>query len=284
MSFYTCPFCADKTYETILSLTRHWTKTHKQTTESLYLSLKGMESPPVCGCGCGEPVKFLDAGRGYSEYVWGHKSRVSNNFQTEKSKNNSKSTRRKMLEEGTWKPFATKETGEHWSKGLTKKTDERIRKMAETISLPEESKKRSERMRKNRLSGIVRTLNKEEHSQWKGGISSLNVICRNDPMLYSKWKYPILKANLFRCSRCNSTKDVVVHHDKETFSEIMNRYAKNHKWEQAKSTYIDPEDIHLKSLKEHISSEVVKYHIENNVSGIVLCQECHKAIHNKHNL
>lgn len=284
MSFYTCPFCSDKTYETIISLSKHWTKTHKETTEILYLRLNGMEKPPVCGCGCGEPVKFLDAGRGYSEYVWGHKSRVSNNFQTEKSKNNSKVTRRKMLEEGTWKPFTTKETGEHWSKGLTKETDERIRKMAETISQPEEIKKRSERMHKNRITGIVRTLRKEEHSQWKGGISSLNVMCRNDPTLYSKWKYPILKANNFHCSKCNSTAYVVVHHDKETFSEIMNRFALLYKWEQARSTHIEPENLELKNLKEHICSEVVRYHIENNISGIVLCQECHKATHNKHNL
>lgn len=282
MSFYTCPFCSDKTYETILSLTKHWTKTHKQTTESLYLSLNGMESPPVCGCGCGEPVKFLDAGRGYSEYVWGHKSRVSNNFQTEKSKTNSKTTRKKMLEEGTWKPFATKETGEHWSKGLTKETDERIRKMAETISLPEESKKRSERMRKNRLTGIVQTLRKEEHSQWKGGVSSLNHHCHANRKLYNEWKYPKLLAAGFRCSQCNNSTNLEVHHDKQSFSSILRNIAYEHKWEERLATFFQ-ESIsqELIALKEKISEAVAAYHIENNVSGIVLCQECHKAAHSK---
>ena len=284
---FSCPDCSQH-YSELISLSVHYRKQHKKTSQTLYVALFCNNITPVCKCGCGEQVKFLDITQGFRDYKLGHASRVTNNFQTEKSKTNSKSTRKKMLEEGTWKPFATKETGEHWSKGLTKETDERIRKMAETISLPEESKKRSERMRKNRLNGIVRTLRKEEHSQWKGGVASLLTHCHANKKLYTEWKYPkLLKAN-FSCEKCELSRDnnprplLEVHHNQQKMSEIVKHIAESFGWKDRYA--ITPTDLESIDMKEKISEAVAAYHIENNVSGIVLCQECHKAIHNKHNL
>ena len=279
MTQFQCPLCSNKCYDSILSLSKHWSRTHKLTTDILFLKLNGMEEAPVCKCGCGEAVKFLDAGRGYSEYVWGHGARVSNNFQTEKSKSNSLITRKKMLKEGAWKPFALKETGENWAKGLTKESDERIREKAENIT-SERRQRMAETMRSNRLSGVVRTLRKEEHSQWKGGVSSLNHFCHANRRLYSEWKYPILLAANFRCSICSSAEKVEVHHNGETFSEILRSLAKLHNWEEKLATFFEgPVSSELSALKDKISDAIAAYHIENNVPGVVLCRDCHKALH-----
>lgn len=277
---FKCPKC-DKQYDNVVSLSKHWSRTHKEETKTLYMHINNLTVPPTCSCGCGQEVKFLDAGRGFSEYVWGHKARVSNNFNTEKSKSNSLQARKKMLQEGTWKPFHEKETGEHWSKGKTAESDARVAKSRDSIiNNPEEIQRRSERMKENRMNGTVPTLTGEKHSQWKGGISSLNHTCRANPKLYKDWIYPILKANDFKCNLCASTKNLEVHHDKETFSEIYSNIAKSYnyplKLTQSLSSETDPE-IHM--LKMLISDAVAQYHIDNNVSGKVLCDLCHKEQH-----
>ena len=75
-----------------------------------------------------------------------------------------------------------------------------------------------------------------------------------------------------------------VHHDKETFSEIMRKIAQKHNWETKLTTALTQENDEIFALKQKISNEVAQYHIDNNVSGIVLCKSCHKKAHDKHNL
>jgi hypothetical protein len=245
---FSCPICPQH-YSELISLSVHYRKQHKKTSQDLYVSLFCNNVIPLCKCGCGTQVKFLDITQGFREYKLGHASRVANNFQTEKSRSNSKSARRKMLEDGSWKPFVTKETGEHWSKGLTKETDERIRKMADTVSLPEESARRSERMRRNRLNGVVRTLHKEEHSQWKGGVTSLLSYCHSNKKLFTEWKYPKLLKSNFSCEKCGASRDanprplLEVHHDKQRMSET-------HCNKLAGEAYIVPNYIETKLPKE----------------------------------
>lgn len=276
MSFK-CPKCENE-YDNIISLSKHWSRTHKEETKTLYMYINNLTSSPTCGCGCGQEVKFLDAGRGFSEYVWGHKARVANNFNTEKSKTNSLQTRKKMLEEGTWKPFHEKESGEHWSKGKTAETDARIAKGRNSIiSNPEELKRRSVRMKENRLNGTIPTLT---HSQWKGGISSLNHTCMSNPKLYKEWIYPKLASKQFKCELCSSSQNIEVHHDQETFSAIYNRFAEEYRYSLKLTTSISPEtDPEIYMLKMMISDAVAEYHIDNNVSGKVLCEVCHKEQH-----
>lgn len=240
---------------------------------------------PTCKCGCGGEVKFLDITRGFADYIRGHHSRIKNNFQTEKSVKNSLATRKKMIETGEWKPFNSNETGEHWSKGLTKETDERIAKMANSIANNhEEIKRRSERMKKGRLDGTIPTLYGEDHSQWKGGISCLRSISHSK--LYAVWKLPKIKAANYKCQICDKGGTMEVHHDKERFAEILNNLATIHGWET--STWKSDEswevDEKYHAIKTQIADAVADYHIENNVSGIVLCEECHKKEHEKYNL
>jgi hypothetical protein len=151
--------------------------------------------------------------------------------------------------------------------------------MAEAVSRPEESARRSERLRRNRLNGVVRTLYKEEHSQWKGGIAPLSAYCRANIRLYSEWKYPLLCAAGFKCSLCKAERDLEVHHDKEEFSEILHHFAKVAGWDGLYYSSLPDNDPAAIAMKDLISSAVATHHISNNVSGVVLCQGCHKAEH-----
>ena len=281
---FKCPGCLCS-YDTIVSLSKHWTKTHKLTTANLWLQLNGLTEIPRCKCGCRSEVTFLDAGRGFNEFILGHAARVNNNYQTEKSINNSLETRQKMLQDGTWKPFISNETGEHWSKGLTKETDERVAKMSETIiGNHNEVVRRSEQMKQQWVNESLYSLHGSEHPNWAGGVSSLNIMCRNNTKLYKEWKYPKLSKSNFKCELCQRSDNLAVHHDKESFSTILREIAKEKNWEENLTSKTSPDDIMLFELKQEISETVADYHIKNNVSGIVLCDTCHKTQHNKHNI
>jgi hypothetical protein len=282
---FKCPKC-DNEYINIISLSKHWSRTHKEQTKLLYMHINNLTIAPTCGCGCGQEVKFLDAGRGFSEYVWGHKARVKNNFNTEKSKTNSIKTRRKMLEEGNWKPFHEKETGTVWNSGLTKH-DPRVAAAIEKRETVEYKKKSSERMREARLSGKIPTLHGENHSQWKGGTSPLLSVCHANKKLFDKWKYPILEASQFSCKNCGkqnrkgNSVELHVHHDKIKMSSIVRLIAEQEGWNESVSLKIDNSDLF--EMKNRISNAVADFHIENKVSGIVLCVDCHKDLHDKMN-
>lgn len=284
MTQHRCPKC-EAAFDKLISLSLHFRKTHKGTSKELYVLLFKDGITPVCGCGCGEEPKFLSIEEGFRVYKLGHASRVNNNFQTEKSKTNSIKTRREMLVDKTWKPFCSKETGAPWNKDLTKETDERLARMAAATQEPEERKRRSEKFRKLRLDGTVRTLRGPEHSQWNGGTSPLFAVCHSNRRLYSEWKYPILEAADFTCSNCGkknekgSSVSLHVHHDKTKFATIVHLIAEQNSWELAFGTATPTNDASLFALKEKIACEVAEYHIANKVSGVVLCEECHKDHH-----
>jgi hypothetical protein len=275
---YTCPHCKQYQTTSLDSLGRHVGRSHKNqfSRQQLYETLFLNGTTPICKCGCGEPVKFLTIELGFREYKLGHMARVKNNYQSEKSITNSKTTIKRLVQEGKWNHFQY-----GWAKGLTKETDQRIRNMVDSIS-PEEIKKRSERFSKLRLNGSVQTLYGPEHSQWKGGVSPLNNLCRSYTRLYKEWKYPKLVEAGFKCSECSSGEKLEVHHDKQTFSEILRIAAKENNWEENLAT-TTVSTTEIETLKQKIKDAVVDYHIQHNVSGKVLCYECHKDIHSNLN-
>lgn len=279
---FICPYCQNS-YPSLISLSAHCRKGHKVSSKEFYTKYFLNDVVPKCKCGCDEEPKFLDITRGYRDFIQGHQSRVKNNFVSEKIQQKSASTRRKMIEDGTWKPFYLNETGEHWARGLTKETDKRIAKMSQSIVKGPEKEKRSKRMKECRLNGTISTLSGKDHSQWKGGVSPLNTYCRADIDLYSKWKYPkLLKAN-FQCQSCGSSNDIEVHHDSETMSEIVRKFAQDYNWTETFNGYLEQDNQVLIETKTKISKAVAQYHIDNNISGIVLCKSCHKKVHDKHN-
>jgi hypothetical protein len=146
-------------------------------------------------------------------------------------------------------------------------------------SNPAELKTRAKRMKKGRLDGTIPTLSGPDHSQWKGGVSSLNHTCRADRRLYNRWTRAHLIRAKFTCEECGAQGRLQVHHDQETFSEIMRRFAKQHKWTRGLTEAIGFEDPKLDALKKKIAKDVTDYHIKNNVSGVVLCKSCHGRYH-----
>lgn len=279
---YTCPICKTYQSKSITIIASHLGRKHKDQNQynrqQLYLDLVlGGAVAPTCKCGCGEEVKFLNVEVGFREYKQGHISRVVNNYQTEKSRTNSKNTKQKQVESGELRGRPS------WSRGLTKETDERIKKRSEAIT-SNEVKMRilSERFKRMRTDGTVRTLHGPKHSQWKGGISSLNNLCRSYPRLYKEWKYPKLLESGFKCSECGNTKQLEVHHDGETFSSILRKVAKEHGWEWSITTSTATTE-EIEKLKQAIKDGIVDHHVRENVSGKVLCVVCHENLHESYN-
>lgn len=284
---FKCPNCLD-IFLSINSLSNHWTKKYKSSIKDLYCKINQIYIDPVCACGCDSKVRFIDFSRGFSKFILGHASRVKNNFQSEKSKSNSLKTRKNMLISGEWKPFVKNETGNVWNAGQTKESDIRIANLISKRDTPEYKKISSERMKENRLNGKIPNQYGLNHSNWKGGISPLLNFCHSNKKLFNEWKYPILLKNNFTCSSCNrkneagSSIDLHVHHDKVLMSEIVRKISEKFGWENNFATHTQ-ENHNLFELKIKISDAVAEYHIINNISGIVLCKDCHKLEHEKFN-
>jgi hypothetical protein len=224
---------------------------------------------PVCACGCGQPTKWHGKNKGHGKfnpYINGHNNRVINNWgHNKQAQTKSAETRRKQYASGERRG---------WCYGLSIDTDERVKKLAESTKLsinsnPDELKRRSERMAKHRNDGTIPTLYKEMSSQWKGGVSTIQNVARNDRRLYEQWKRPILQRDGFKCKNCGSSDDLHVHHDRETFSEIIKRVM----------TLEDYEHIENYETKQHITDKIIAYHVNAAVSGITLCRVCHNKLH-----
>lgn len=268
-----CPIC-NKEFKSYIEVSCHFRKSHG-TSKELFEILKkkyieenhnGIE--PLCACGCGQVTTYKNYMIGYRKTILGHQARIINYGwgHNKKALEKSQEVRREMHKRGEIK---------YWCKGLTKETDERIAKAALkqsiTRSSPEKIKEYSERMRKYRLDGTIPTLRGEAHSQWKGGTSSLQQLVRS--YIHNAWSYPKMKESEFTCKKCGRNKSIQVHHDGERFAEIlkegMNAY-----------NVINANELEYEE-KVKIAEWVVEYHIENDVSGIVLCEDCHKQEHEK---
>lgn len=259
---YQCPVC-EYSNDKLISLSIHYRKIHKHTSKQLYVDLFCNGVEPTCACGCKEFLKFHSIETGFSKFNHGHQSRINNNWgQNKEGLKKSQEVRRQQIINGDWKP---------WNKDLTKESDNRVALygMKGSLSISsniEEIKRRSERLSKNRLNGIVRTLRGKEHSQWKGGVSALQAICRS--YVYRKWSYPKMKASNFICNDCQATEQLEVHHDKERFADIL---------QKAISVLGEPGEDFEKKIK--FAEWVTDYHLQNDVSGIVVCQTCHELRH-----
>lgn len=209
-----------------------------------------------CLCGCGVETK--------NTWIHGHHSRVNNISKREDIK---ELRRISAIERHKKNGFFETQ----WNKGLTKETDERVANYGKTSSKSfskERKEKYSKIMRENRLNGTVPTLRKEQHSQWNGGTSSLTQRIRASNKLYKFWKYPILCRDGFKCTKCNETKNLEIHHDKERFYQIKQKCI---------NVIFPNQNIEDLSWEEQddIIDLITVYHVENKVSGITLCENCH---------
>lgn len=277
-----CPICQNN-YPKLISLSIHYRSTHKKKARDLYIALYCDGKEPTCKCGCGEPVKFLDITRGFSEYKWGHAAKIpgKNNWgNNPKARANSHKTLTEMIKNKTYIPYALKETGRSWNYGLTKETNAKLLEVSENAKANEDLvRRRSELMSKNRKNGVMPTLRGPGSPAWKGGISPLNHYCHANHRFFKEWKYPIFAKYGFKCVLCDSIEHLEVHHNKETFSEILRKIAAQFNWTENYAISLENPTLDLVELKERISEAVVQYHIDNKVSGILLCETCHETAH-----
>jgi len=259
LSSFNCPECGQYETTKLDSLRIHCQKKHSLPTRKLYALLflpEGKE--PTCACGCGEPTKFLTLQKGFSEYVLGHAARVNNNWghnlvAREKSL-------KKRRDEGLW-------SRDPWNRGKTKENDPEFAKIAErAYNSKKEKIRKSSMMKSHWENGVISPLTGSAHSQWKGGTSALQPLVRSH--LHSVWVYPKLKASGFRCTVCGSTDSLEVHHDGERFASILFK---------AVQELGEPGESFEK--KHLIAEWVANYHIEKNISGVVLCDGCHDVEH-----
>lgn len=221
---------------------------------------------PKCKCGCGEELEWTKTG--YRNYKGKHGlilRLVTNNpwGHNKDAQIKSAETRRKQYASGERKT---------WCDGLTLETSPSLqsaaKKMSEryTVELRKEYAKKMSKMRKD---GTLPTLYKEQSSQWKGGVSSVQIVARNDKRLYEQWKYPILTRDQFKCVECGHNKDLHVHHNDERYSDIIKKVM----------TLDDYENLDNYDVKKRITDKILDYHLENNVSGVTLCKSCHNKLH-----
>ena len=260
---FKCPEC-ELFFNTKRFLQHHCKHIHQISSEDLYIRVFNNGVKPACACGCGETPKFYNIETGYTKYIRGHHSRVHNNWgHNESAKKKSRETINKMVENGEIVA---------WNKGLTKETDDRVKTYATTLSEQilsdqEEREKRATRMSTNRLTRVIPSLTGSSHPAWKGGSSSYQMLTRSS--FHIPWVYPKLKAANFTCQHCGHNKNLCVHHNVETFSEILHKAL-------AATQDKASDDFEYKKI---VSDWVVAYHLDNNVSGIVLCEDCHTKAH-----
>lgn len=267
MPKYSCTKC-DREFNSYESLRKHVGRIHKIHSTNFFVEYHLDGVWPTCGCGCGEKVKWSHSLKGFTSYKQGHQSRVHNNWgHNKKAIEASAQTRREQ--------FASGERT-MWSKGKTVETDPSLQSAAKKLSARFTKKIKKEysvRMKTMRADGTIPTLYRENSSQWKGGVSSINQLARADKRLYDEWKLPILQRDRFKCTQCPATKDLHIHHNGESFSNIIKKVM----------TIEDYEKLEEFDRKKDISERVVAYHINHHVSGATLCKDCHKALHPKLN-
>lgn len=252
-------------FETIDSLRRHSSRIHKISSQELYNDIILNGNVPTCKCGCDEVPRFISFGNGYREWIKGHIARVENNWgHNQTAINKSAQTRREQYQKGERVV---------WNSGLNKEEHESLKIAGKKISKLFDTDKKlqySKRMRQYRLDGTISTKYGKNSANWKGGTSPINSMIRANKRLYTEWIYPILKRDEFKCTQCGYTKELEVHHNEETMSDIVHKF-------------VDKNKEYDFDEKRNIMNDVIDYHINNKVSGDVLCKECHKKLHPSYN-
>lgn len=210
-----------------------------------------------CACGqCDEMVK--------GTWAHGHYARKNNPSTIPEVKAKRSESAKRRIANGE-RSFAG------WNKDLSKETDIRVasygQKNSESLQLDfRRREKRSQSCKKQWDEGRIHVNKGEDCHQWKGGVSALVPWCRT--AVHRNWGRPIMKRDGWSCKKCGATNPLVVHHDDERFASIMQKVLDGR---QVPSFTVEE--------KQSIVDEVVKYHLDNSVSGITLCRPCHDAVH-----
>ena len=261
---FECRIC-NQQFNSIDGLRRHSSRIHKISSQNLYNDIILEGNIPTCKCGCGETPSFISFDKGYKEWVRGHIARVKNNWGHNQSAiKKSANTRREQYRNGERSV---------WNKGLSKTEHTSLVSAGKKISEKFDSERKiqyADKMREMRLDGTIPSRFGKQSANWKGGTSPINSLVRGNKRLYDEWIYPILKEQNFTCQTCGSTKHLEVHHNRITMAEILQKF-------------VDKNKEYSFEEKRNIMNLVIDYHINENISGEVLCKVCHKNLHPSYN-
>ena len=98
-----------------------------------------------------------------------------------------------------------------------------------------------------------------KNHNWKGGLSGWRKLARG--RLNEHFVRPIMKRDNFSCQWCGSKKNIVVHHHKRSFMEIVN---------------LIRQQYNEKDIDNFVNSIVSEHKLED---GITLCKKCHDGFH-----
>ncbi len=106
---------------------------------------------------------------------------------------------------------------------------------------------------------------------------TLTYLYLDEDMFWQFWNFPLLKEANFKCQKCDSQSELSVHHDKETFSSIMRRAYKDTLGIESKEAkaWLTYEQKHA------VAEKIVEIHINEKISGVVVCHSCHEKEHGR---
>jgi hypothetical protein len=212
-----------------------------------------------CGCGCGKP-----AAPG-CKYLRDHSSK-----DPEK-----KQVRREMFDR-LWKEgkFRGRRV---WNEGFTKETSEKLVEVGKKISASFTPEKREKyRDRSTRINAQFLVHGKgPNHPNWKGGVATIYQRLYGGSELFHTWKRPILMRDEFTCRRCRKDGTQVrlhVHHDIERMSSVVHRVVLG-LFPGAHERELSFDEVGL------VVAAVIERHVQEKISGLTLCEECHRKEH-----
>lgn len=146
-----CPICTMR-YRAECAIVRHAMHIHEITKEALCVMLNNSGTimtaklDPLCKCGCGKRTSFRTFTQGYANWRSGHNNVGKRWIHTPESHRRSGQTRARLRREGKIV---------NWNQGLTKDTDERVRRAGQSISKAKKGKPRS-RAHSVKINAIMR--------------------------------------------------------------------------------------------------------------------------------
>jgi hypothetical protein len=82
-----------------------------------------------------------------------------------------------------------------------------------------------------------------------------------------------LQKSGFKCEKCQKKSELTVHHNEKRFATISQEAMTN-----LNISSIDKNNFEQKNA---VVKEIVRIHVDEKISGIVLCGDCHVAEHKK---
>jgi hypothetical protein len=153
------------------------------------------------------------------------------------------------------------------SKEEVRKYNSERMKTNNPMKRPEIAKKVAETTKAKRASGVLSSKIGEAHGAWKGNRCRAQSIRSR---LYRCWIFPILEANDFKCSICGCSGRLEVHHESESFRDILSKFLNGQRLNDLTSSEF-----------QKLSDDIVKYHINTPVIGKVYCVRHHKSVDNR---